>query len=104
MQRDEWEERMRAGRGGSCELMIGCIAKADKEELHVDMSEMEVAAPVKFGPPPESVEWSYIDVGPILCVAWAMQEVRWIPREQIRLAVQRSSAADMNSGGGCRAC
>jgi hypothetical protein len=30
-----------AGRGGSCELMIGCIAKAKSDELHMDDSEME---------------------------------------------------------------
>ncbi len=30
-----------AGRGGSCELMIGCIAKAASSELRVDPEEME---------------------------------------------------------------
>lgn len=30
-----------AGRGGSCELMIGCIAKAAATELHPDMEEMD---------------------------------------------------------------
>lgn len=30
-----------AGRGGSCELMIGCVAKATSDELHVDSSEMD---------------------------------------------------------------
>ena len=30
-----------AGRGGSCELMIGCIAKAHSEDLSVDYNEME---------------------------------------------------------------
>lgn len=30
-----------AGRGGSCELMIGCVAKATNDELHVDRSEMD---------------------------------------------------------------
>ena len=29
------------GRGGSCELMIGCIAKAAASELHPDMDEMD---------------------------------------------------------------
>ncbi|GAB4818050.1 hypothetical protein N2152v2_005096 [Parachlorella kessleri] len=29
------------GRGGSCELMIGCIAKAHSEDLSVDYNEME---------------------------------------------------------------
>ncbi|KAK9817473.1 hypothetical protein WJX74_009806 [Apatococcus lobatus] len=29
------------GRGGSCELMIGCIAKAAATELHPDMDEMD---------------------------------------------------------------
>jgi len=29
------------GRGGSCELMIGCIAKTRSETLHIDYSEME---------------------------------------------------------------
>lgn len=29
-----------AGRGGSCELMIGCIAKAASSELTVDEEEM----------------------------------------------------------------
>ena len=32
---------MHAGRGGSCELMIGCIAKAAASELHPDMEEMD---------------------------------------------------------------
>lgn len=30
-----------AGRGGTCELMIGCIAKATSETLHMDQSEMD---------------------------------------------------------------
>lgn len=29
------------GRGGSCELMIGCLARAAGEELQVDPEEME---------------------------------------------------------------
>ncbi|BDA44335.1 Peroxisomal NADH pyrophosphatase NUDT12 [Coccomyxa sp. Obi] len=29
------------GRGGSCELMIGCVAKATSDELHVDKTEMD---------------------------------------------------------------
>ena len=29
------------GRGGSCELMIGCVAKATSDELLVDRSEMD---------------------------------------------------------------
>lgn len=32
---------MRAGRGGTCELMIGCIAKATSNTLHMDESEMD---------------------------------------------------------------
>ena len=31
----------RAGRGGSCELMIGCVGKADAEAIAMDESEME---------------------------------------------------------------
>lgn len=30
-----------AGRGGTCELMIGCIAKATSTTLHVDETEMD---------------------------------------------------------------
>lgn len=30
-----------AGRGGTCELMIGCIAKATSNTLHVDETEMD---------------------------------------------------------------
>lgn len=30
-----------SGRGGSCELMIGCIARARTTELHMDTEEME---------------------------------------------------------------
>ena len=30
-----------AGRGGSCEIMIGCIAKALDDELHMDGDEMD---------------------------------------------------------------
>ena len=30
-----------AGRGGSCELMVGCLARAASEELLVDYNEME---------------------------------------------------------------
>lgn len=29
------------GRGGSCELMIGCIAKAKTDSLHQDEDEMD---------------------------------------------------------------
>ena len=29
------------GRGGSCELMIGCIAKAQSDDLHQDDTEMD---------------------------------------------------------------
>lgn len=29
------------GRGGSCELMLGCVAEAVSTELHVDITEME---------------------------------------------------------------
>lgn len=29
------------GRGGSCELMVGCIAKAKDDTLHMDDTEME---------------------------------------------------------------
>ena len=32
---------MLAGRGGTCELMIGCIAKATSDALHMDESEMD---------------------------------------------------------------
>lgn len=32
---------MRAGRGGSCELMIGCMAKATSDSLDVNFDEME---------------------------------------------------------------
>ena len=37
------EEHVRfdAGRGGTCELMIGCIAKAASDTLHMDQSEMD---------------------------------------------------------------
>jgi len=31
------------GRGGSCELMLGCIARADSEDVKVDKNEMEDA-------------------------------------------------------------
>lgn len=34
--------RLFAGRGGSCELMLGCIAKAEVSSLDVDQSEMDV--------------------------------------------------------------
>ena len=30
-----------AGRGGSCELMIGCIAQAKNDTVHMDDTEME---------------------------------------------------------------
>jgi len=30
-----------SGRGGTCELMIGCIAKATSDTLHMDESEMD---------------------------------------------------------------
>ena len=30
-----------AGRGGSCELMIGCVAKAESQQLNVDLDEMD---------------------------------------------------------------
>lgn len=53
---------MCAGRGGSCELMIGCVAKADSDNLQVDQSEME--------------------------------EVRWIPRDQVAKALTRSAGAN----------
>ena len=29
------------GRGGTCELMIGCIAKATSNTLHIDENEMD---------------------------------------------------------------
>lgn len=32
---------MHAGRGGSCELMIGAIAKAKSDTLHMDDAEMD---------------------------------------------------------------
>ncbi len=32
---------MHAGRGGSCELMIGCMAKAKSDALHMDDTEMD---------------------------------------------------------------
>lgn len=47
--------------------MIGCVAKATSDELHVDISEME--------------------------------EVRWITREQVAQAVQRSSDSDLMTAG-----
>lgn len=33
--------RLPAGRGGSCELMIGCIARAASLQLHMDPDEMD---------------------------------------------------------------
>ena len=33
--------QVHAGRGGSCELMIGCIAQAKSDALHMDDTEME---------------------------------------------------------------
>lgn len=39
--RKEMEMFMLAGRGGTCELMIGCIAKATSNALHMDESEMD---------------------------------------------------------------
>ena len=29
------------GRGGSCELMVGCIAQALSDDLHMDSDEMD---------------------------------------------------------------
>ena len=33
--------RWGAGRGGGCELMIGCVAKAAADEIHTNQEEME---------------------------------------------------------------
>ena len=32
---------MGSGRGGGCELMIGCVAKATSDEINTDQEEME---------------------------------------------------------------
>ena len=50
------------GRGGTCELMIGCIAKATSDTLHMDESEMD--------------------------------DVRWVSRDQLKLAVEDSKRTD----------
>lgn len=47
---------MLVGRGGTCELMIGCIAKATSDALHMDESEMDDVRWVSRGQLQKAVE------------------------------------------------
>lgn len=67
-----------AGRGGSCELMIGCVAKAKSDELHIDDSEMEEVRWVSRADVSKALERSSSTDNPL--VGEALQRWTWVLR------------------------
>ena len=93
-----------AGRGGSCELMIGCIAKAKSDELHMDDSEMEEVRWVSRADVSKALERSSGKDKPLVGEAsyhWtqvlrtvSIDLMRWVFRADVSKALDCSSGKD----------